>query len=148
MRKLLLLCLSAALFVSACKKDRGPGQLDGKWVMVQYYDRSTNSMNSKPANSPDVFLEIEGRSFKAYSNYNQSCNGTFSLDGDKILFNAINNNFDLTHDPWADMFLWAIQACGLQSIFPCKPSTLEWQSSTQFRINTPLRMDIILKKIQ
>lgn len=147
MKRLLVFSSLLIMLLAGCKKDKGPKDLNGKWKMVQYYDRSTSSTNSKPASSPEMYLEIEGNTFKAYSTYAQRFEGTFTLDGDKITFTGTNNNFDIINDPWADMFMWAIQSCMLQSAYPCKPSTLEWKRSNEIRINTVLRMDVILKKL-
>lgn len=142
-----LLLLFATLAFASCKKDFGAKDLDGKWKMIQYYDRSTSSMNNKPDASMEMYLEINGNNFKASSTSKTHCEGTFTLEGDKILFTTTNTNFDIINDKWADMFLWAIQSCMLQSTYPCKPSTLEWQRSNQIRINTVLKMDIILRKM-
>jgi hypothetical protein len=147
MQKLLLFSSLMAFLLFGCKKDKGIEDLTGTWKMVQYYDRASNSINNKPATSPEMYLEIEANTFKAYSTYSQRFEGTFTLDTDKITFTGTNNNFDIINDPWADMFMWAIQACTLQSAYPCKPSTLEWQHLKRIRINTPFKMDIILKKI-
>jgi hypothetical protein len=138
----MLACLS-------CKKESGSGTLNGKWKMIQYYDRNNSSFNTKPDTSKDVFLVIDGNNFTAFSDFKPMSDGTFLLNGDDITFNNINSYFDiLTNDSWTDMFFWAIQACLLQSLYPCAPSTLERPLPNQIRINTRLRMDIILLKVQ
>jgi len=148
MRFTALLFLS--VFVSlSCKKETGSGALEGKWKMIKYYDRNNNSFNTKPDTSKDVFLVFDGNKFTALSGLNPMYDGTYSLNGDDITFNTLNYYTDiLTNDSWKDMFSWTIQACSLQSVYPCAPSTLEHLLTTQIRINTPLRMDIILMKVQ
>ena len=146
--------LTAIIFLAvfaglSCKKETGHGTLDGKWKMIKYYDRNTNSFHSKPDTSTDVFLVLDGNKFTTLSGLKPTYDGTFSLNGDDITFTTVNYYIDiLTNDSWTDMFSWTIQACSLQSVFPCKPSTLEHLSSNQIRINTPLRMDIVLMKVQ
>jgi hypothetical protein len=123
--------------------------LDGKWKMSKYYDRNTSSFHTKPDTSKDVFLVIDENNFTALSGVKPMYDGTYSLNGSDISFNTINAYFDIvTNDSWTDMFSWAIQACQLQSVFPCSPSTLEWLTPSQIRINTPLRMDIILTEVR
>ena len=144
--------LSATLFLIiltclSCKKESN-GTLDGKWKMVRYYDRNTNALYSKPASSENVFLEFDGNNFIAYSDNNESCDGTYTLNGDGITFNTINSYFTAATDGWSDMFFWAIQACQLQSTYPCKPSELKYSPLNQIRINTVLRMDIMLTRVQ
>jgi hypothetical protein len=73
--------------------------------------------------------------------------GTYFLNEKDISFNPRITYFPIvTNDHWTDMFSWAIVACQLQSAYPCSPSKLEYLSSNEIRINTPLRMDIILTK--
>ena len=146
--------ITAVLFLTmlgflSCKKETGNSALDGKWKMIQYYDRNNNSFNNKPDTSKDVFLIIDGNKFTALSGLKPMYDGTYSLNSGDISFNTVNYHIDiLTSDIWTDMFSWTIQACSLQSVYPCKPSTLEHLLSNQIRINTPLRMDIILMKVQ
>jgi len=143
---ILLLAMLAGL---SCKKEKGNGALDGKWKMIKYYDRNTNSFHTKSDTSKDVFLVIDGNKFTAISGLKPMYDGTYSLNSDSITFNTVNYYIAiLTHDIWTDMFSWTIQACGLQSVFPCKPSTLEHLPLNQIRINTSLRMDIVLMKVQ
>ena len=145
--------LTAILFLAmliglACKKETGNGDLGGKWKMTKYYDRNTNSYYNKPDTSKDVFLVIDGNKFTAISGLKPMYDGTYSLNNDDITFTTVNYYIGiLTHDIWTDMFSWTIQACSLQSVFPCKPSTLEHLPLNQIRINTPLRMDIVLMKV-
>ena len=123
--------------------------LEGKWKMIKYYDRNTSSFNTKPDTSKDVFLVIDGNKFTALSGLKPMYDGNYSLNGDDISLNTINYYIDIvTNDSWTDMFSWAIQACQLQSVYPCKPSTLKHLLSNQIRINTALRMDIVLTKVQ
>ena len=148
MRFTALLFLSVFGFLS-CKKETGSGALDGKWKMIKYYDRNTNSFYTKTDTSKDVFLIFDGNKFTALSGLKPMYDGTYSLNGDDITFNSVNYYIDIvTNDSWTDMYSWAIQACSLQSVYPCSPSSLEYLSSSQIRINTPLRMDIILLKVQ
>jgi len=116
--------------------------------MVKYYDRNTNAFYSKPVSSGDVFLEFDGNNFIAYSDNNESCDGTYTLNGDGITFNTINSYFTAATDGWSDMFFWAVQACQLQSTYPCKPSELEYRPINQISINTALRMDIMLTRVR
>jgi hypothetical protein len=146
--------LTAILFLAmltgfSCKKETGSGALDGKWKMIKYYDRNTNSFYTKPDTSRDVFLVIDGNKYIAFSGLKPMGDGTYLLNGNDITFNFGNMYFDIvTNDSWTDMFSWAIHACSLQSVFPCRPSSLETLFPNQIRINTPLRMDIILMKVQ
>ena len=143
---ILVLAVFACL---SCKKEKGSGTLDGKWKMSKYYDRNTNSFHSKPDTSNDVFLVIDGNNFTALSGLKPMYDGTYSLNSGDITFTTVNYYIDiLTNDSWTDMFSWTIQACSLQSVYPCKPSTLEHLSPSQIRINTPLRMDIVLIKVR
>lgn len=148
MRITAILILAMLTFFS-CKKEKGGGALDGKWKMTKYYDRNDNAFHTKPDTSQDVFLVIDGNKFTALSGLKPMYDGNYSLNSDDITFNTVNYYIDiLTHDRWIDMFSWTIQACSLQSVYPCKPSTLEHLLPDQIRINTPLRMDIVLLRVR
>jgi len=52
----------------------------------------------------------------------------------------------VAEDPWGESFLVTLNACLLQSVAPCTPSTMSIQGDLM-TIATPLRYDITLKKL-
>ena len=148
MRLTTILILAMFTFFS-CKKEKGGEALDGKWKMIKYYDRNDNAFHTKPDTSTDVFLVIDGDKYSTLSGLQPMSEGTYFLFEKDISFNPRITFFPVvTNDQWTDMFSWAIVACQLQSAYPCSPSKLEYLSSNQIRINTPLRMDIVLMKVR
>jgi len=84
--------LTAILFLAmlvgfSCKKENGGGALDGKWKMIKYYDRNTNSFHTKSDTSKDVFLVIDGINYSTYSDLQPMSEGTYFLNEKDISFN-------------------------------------------------------------
>ena len=147
MKRSAIIFLAILAFYS-CKKESGGG-LNGKWKMTKYYDRNTSSFHTKTDTSQDVFLVIDGNKFTAFSSFKPIFDGDYLLNGDDITFKTVHSYIGIViNDSWTDMFMWAIHACSLQSVYPCSPSKLEHLSPNQISINTPLRMDIVLTKVQ
>lgn len=149
MRKLFFLLVTALVVVSGCSKKEylNAGDLNGRWTMIEVHNKATGETYGPPSGAAGkVYINFSGNTFSGQTLKNTYSNGTFTLEkGNEINF----GNFDMTQvteDEWGVVFLFMLQACDLQSLFPCKPSVITQTKHNRIRIDTPLKYIVTFKK--
>lgn len=146
MRQLLIVFISL-LVLSACKKNNEASDINGSWRLTEVYDKNTATVNHPPIGSNmDVVLTfLDGNKFAGHTLRNTFTNGTYTQNGNDLIFGSFSMT-KIAEDQWGGSFLTVLHACSLQSVVPCAPSKIVIQGNTM-EITTPLRYDVLLKKL-
>ena len=148
MKKILpIVCLSAFIFLSCQKSNSDLTEMSGSWKLVEVYDKSTSTVSHKPTGSDlDVVITfLSGSSFAGHTLRNTFSEGSYSQSGSEITFGSFSMT-KVAEDEWGGNFLTVLQACYLQSVMPCSPSSFQVRGNIM-KISTSLRYDITLQKI-
>lgn len=149
MRKLFFITVIAIVLLPGCsKKDYlDAGDLNGRWTMIEVHNKATGETYGPPSGAAGkVYINFSGNSFSGQTLRNSYSDGTFTLEkGNEINFGNFSMT-QVTEDEWGVVFLFMLQSCALQSLFPCKPSVITQPKHNRIRIDTPLKYIVTFKK--
>ena len=136
----------------SCKKENNIGAasqegLNGRWKMTAALDKSPATMLTPPPGfDGKVFLEFTGDTFTGKTMRNTISNGILKVNKrDSITFGNYSST-QVAEDQWGGAFMSMLGSCLLQSLHPCRPSTVTWKSPKRIEINTAMRYIITLEK--
>jgi hypothetical protein len=146
-----IIALFVGIFFVSCTKTNTvtDGNLSGSWKMVRVYDKAAGTEYSKPSQlSGEVVIRFTNGGFSGHTLVNQLNDGTYTfLNNSQLTFGSFSMT-QVNEDSWGAVFLTVLNACMLQSLYPCTPSVVTYQPGLrQMKISTPLKYDILLEKL-
>jgi hypothetical protein len=142
-----LAMISLLFIISACRKNDEGGEINGSWKLIEVYDKTTGTINHPHAGSNmDVVITFFGsNSFAGHTLRNSLSDGRYKQTGNEIMFEGFSMT-KIAEDQWGGSFLTALNACLLQSTYPCVPSIISIQGNIM-KLTTSLRYDVTLQRL-
>ena len=152
MLRILLVLFFFVVASYSCNKDSASRTaskegLNGRWKMTAVFDKNPATQLTPPAGyDGKVFLEFDGDTFSGKTMRNSISNGILKVNkSDSITFGSFNMT-QVVEDQWGGAFFTMLSSCMLQSLYPCRPSSITWKSQKKIEINTAMRYVITLEK--
>lgn len=142
---LILLFLAACTKEAADKPNLQQNSLEGEWKLVSVKDKSTGSIAFKPSGyAGDIIIKFKGNSFSGHTLINAFSDGSFTLNSNELMIGVFSMT-KVMEEEWGSSFVTVLHACGLQSIYPCRPSKISFEGN-KLHIESPLRYDLTLER--